>query len=250
MSTLATIKLLVKDISTLSTSLLDSVQKGSKDDKIYCIMNTEEQHTLHKTFNQWFNALFAEDCHDSNGHLHLVCRGKLGMGLVVLYLSKINWTIGFPLDLVELKLQCLVTELKGLQYVPDSIIHFPYSWIIRQLDVPQPVHSLNLTVKLKDTANASAPELSFQWKAVQDYHSCQTEVYSAVSAGSKQQSPSFIASWVSSTCAPFHRYCINSTNQAHLLFHCHWQWSWWSARAMYVVKSPSLITCTDHLIYR
>jgi hypothetical protein len=28
-------------------------------------------------------------------------------------------------------------------------------------------------VKLKDAANASAPELSFQCKAIQDFHSCQ-----------------------------------------------------------------------------
>ena len=49
------------------------------------------------------------------------------MGLVVSYLSKINWMIGFPLNLVELKLQYLVTELKGLQYVPDSIVYHPYS---------------------------------------------------------------------------------------------------------------------------
>ena len=39
------------------------------------------------------------------------------------------------------------------------------------MDVSRPVRSLNLTVKLKDTANASTPELSFQHKAVQDYHS-------------------------------------------------------------------------------
>ena len=35
---------------------------------------------------------------------------------------------------------------------------------------------LNLTAKLKDTANASTPELSFQRKAVQDYHSRQAKV--------------------------------------------------------------------------
>ena len=127
MATLATIRLLVKDISTFPNSLLDSVPKGSKDDKIYSVMNTKEHDTPHKTFNWQFDALFAEDCCDSNGHLHFVCQGKLGMGLVVSYLLKINWTIGFPLDLVELKLQCLITELKGLQYVPDSIIYHLYS---------------------------------------------------------------------------------------------------------------------------
>jgi hypothetical protein len=127
MSTLATIRLLVKDISNFSNSLSDSVPKGSKDDKICSVMNAEERDTPHETFNRRFDALFAEDCRDSHGRLHLVRRGKLGMGLVVSYLSKINWTTGFPLDLVELKLQRLVTELKVLQYVPDSIIYHPYS---------------------------------------------------------------------------------------------------------------------------
>ena len=95
--------------------------QGSTDDKIYRIMNTEKHDTPHETFNRRFDALFAEDCRDSNGRLHLVRQGKFGMGLVVSYLSKINWSTGFPLDLVELKLQRLITELKGLQYVPDSI---------------------------------------------------------------------------------------------------------------------------------
>ena len=35
------------------------------------------------------------------------------------------------------------------------------------------MHALNLTAKLKDAANASAPELSFQRKAVQDFHARQ-----------------------------------------------------------------------------
>jgi len=37
------------------------------------------------------------------------------MGLVMLYLSKINWTKDFPLDLVALKLQRLIDELKNHQ---------------------------------------------------------------------------------------------------------------------------------------
>ena len=35
------------------------------------------------------------------------------------------------------------------------------------------MRALNLTAKLKDVANASAPELSFQQKAVQDFHARQ-----------------------------------------------------------------------------
>jgi hypothetical protein len=121
-TSVATIRLLVKEISTLSTSFLDSVPKGSKDDKIWSVMNTDELDTPHETFNRRFDAMFGEDCRNSDGHLHYVRQGKLGMGLVVPYLSKINWTTGFPLDLVELKLQHLVTELKSLQYVSDFII--------------------------------------------------------------------------------------------------------------------------------
>ena len=85
-------------------------------------MNSDKLETPHETFNQQFDAMFAEDCRDSVGHLHYVRQGKLGMGLVVSYLSKINWTTGFPLDLVELKLQRLITELKNLQYVSHFII--------------------------------------------------------------------------------------------------------------------------------
>jgi hypothetical protein len=119
MTTLETVKQLVKEISTLSSSLSDAVPKGSKDDKIWSVMNTKEGDTPHETFNRRFDALFGEDCRDSGGRLHYVRQGKLGMGLVTSYLSKINWSMGFPLDLVELKFQRLITELKHLQCVPN-----------------------------------------------------------------------------------------------------------------------------------
>lgn len=116
MSTIAAIRLAVKEIGTLSASLADSVPKGSKDDKLWLVMNSAEGESPHETFNRRFDALFAEDCRDSSGRLHHVRQGKLGMGLVVTYLSKLNWA-NFPLDLVDLKLQRLITELKHLQYV-------------------------------------------------------------------------------------------------------------------------------------
>ena len=109
------IKQLCKEISTLSSSLSDAVPKASKDDKIWSVMNSKEGDTPYETFNRRFDALFGEDCHDSSGSLHYVCQGKLGMGLVMLYLSKINWTKDFPLDLVALKLQRLIDELKNHQ---------------------------------------------------------------------------------------------------------------------------------------
>lgn len=111
-----TTKQLVKKISALSSSLSDAVPKGSKTDKIWSVMNTEEGDSPHETFNRRFDALFGEDCRDSHGRLHHVRQGKLGMGLVVSSLSKVDWT-NFPLDLVELKLQRLIAELQHLQCV-------------------------------------------------------------------------------------------------------------------------------------
>ena len=52
-------------------------------------MNSEE--TPHETFNRRFDALFAEDCRNADARL----QGKLGMVLVVSYLSKIDWTLDF-----------------------------------------------------------------------------------------------------------------------------------------------------------
>jgi hypothetical protein len=44
------------------------------------------------------------------------------------------------------------------------------------VDGPRPTRPRNLAAKLKDTANTSTPALSFQRKAVQDYHSRPTGV--------------------------------------------------------------------------
>ena len=54
------------------------------------------------------------------------------------------------------------------------------------------MHPLNLTAKLKDTANASAPELSFQRKAVKDYHLCQAEVFQPSQPTENNNPPSLI----------------------------------------------------------
>ena len=50
-STIAAIKLLVKKIATLSNSLSDTMPKGSKDDKIWFVMDFEECENPHETFN-------------------------------------------------------------------------------------------------------------------------------------------------------------------------------------------------------
>jgi hypothetical protein len=114
MLTIADIKSIVADIGTLANTLPSSVPNGSKDDKIWAVMNADDGETPHETFNKRFDAMFGEDCRDCHGRLHHVRRGKLGLGLVCSYLTKLDWTC-IPLDLAEIKLQRLLVELKQLQ---------------------------------------------------------------------------------------------------------------------------------------
>jgi hypothetical protein len=114
MPPLTTIKSLVKEIITLSNVLPPSVPPGTKDDKIWSVMNGDAGETAHETFNRRFDAMFGEDCRDSMGRLQYIRRGQLGLGLVCNYLSAINWLDSFPLDIVEIKLQRLATDLKFL----------------------------------------------------------------------------------------------------------------------------------------
>jgi hypothetical protein len=117
------IKDLVKNIASLSKVLPQSIQQGTKEDKIWCVMNAGERDTAHETFNRRFDAMFGEDCRDSSGRLLHIRRGKLGMGLVTSYLSEIDWAQDFPLDIVELKLQHLLEELRHLQYVTALFLY-------------------------------------------------------------------------------------------------------------------------------
>lgn len=109
-----TIKSLVKEIITLSNVLPISVPQGTEGDKIWSVMNRDAGETAHETFNRRFDAMFGEDCRDSMGRLQHIRQGRLGLGLVCNYLSTINWSDNFPLDIVEIKLNRLVTELKFL----------------------------------------------------------------------------------------------------------------------------------------
>ena len=53
----------------------------------------------------------------------------------------------------------------------------------------RPVRSLVLTAKLKDTSNASTPELSFQRKAVQDFRARQLEGQASLPASNAEDPP-------------------------------------------------------------
>ena len=76
-------------------------------------MNADPDEMAHEIFNKWFDAMFRENCWDSNGHLQYICKGKLGLELVSSYLSGINWD-DFPLDIIEIKLWRLLVELEAL----------------------------------------------------------------------------------------------------------------------------------------
>ena len=116
-ATVSAIKVLVRDITTLSNALLQSIPQGTKGDKIWTVMNADQCDTAFETFNACFDALFGEDCRDSGGRLHHISRGKFGIISVCSYLAKTDWNDGFPLDLVEIKLRRLVTELGQIRCV-------------------------------------------------------------------------------------------------------------------------------------
>jgi hypothetical protein len=124
MPTIAGIKLLVKDITTLSNVLPPSIPQSTKSDKIWNVMKVEERDTAHETFNMRFDAMFGEDCRDSGGRLHHISRGKFGIGCICSYLAKIDWSDHFPLDLVEIKLQHIITELRYIWCVAGLNDHF------------------------------------------------------------------------------------------------------------------------------
>jgi hypothetical protein len=123
MPTIAGIKLLVKDITMLSNVLPQSIPQGTKGDKIWNVMKLGDRDLAHETFNMRFDAMFGEDCWDSGGHLQHISRGKYGIGCVCSYLAKIDWSDNFPLDLVEIKLQRLVTELRHIWCVAGLKYH-------------------------------------------------------------------------------------------------------------------------------
>lgn len=176
MPTIAEIKFLVKDIISLSNLLPLSIPQGTKGGKIWTVMKVDERDTPHETFNMWFNALFGEDCRDSGGRLHHITRGMFGIGCICSYLAKIDWSDHFPLDLVEIKLQRLITELRHIWCMAGSIYYFISRLTClssgSEADLTskaRPSRHIAPTSKLTDDNNAAQPQLAFQRKAVQDF---------------------------------------------------------------------------------
>ncbi|KAG6892044.1 hypothetical protein C0995_005839, partial [Termitomyces sp. Mi166 len=110
--------------------------------------------------------MFGKDCRDCNGCLEHVRRGKLGLGLVCLYLSKVNWAVNFPLDLVEIKLQRVISKLKHLCESNTNR---------NTVAQTRPARGTVPTAKLMDENNLEQPKLPFQRKAVDAYHEQQAQ---------------------------------------------------------------------------
>ena len=167
MASLEEIHLLVKNITTLSSSLPPSFPKANSKDKIWTVMHSPECDTPFKTFNKHFDALFAEDCRNPEGCLDEIRQGKSGMGLVSSYLKRTDWS-AFPLNLVKIKLEHFSAELK---YLVDSVIFLSPLFNLTgssesNVSEPKTVRQSNPASRLRDADNVQQAGLSFQRKAV------------------------------------------------------------------------------------
>jgi hypothetical protein len=178
MSTVEGIQLLVKTITALSNSLPRTVPTGSVRDKIYVVMHTQEGDTPFETFNKRFDTLFGQDCRNSDGRLHHIRQGKNGMGIICAYLNTIDWTRNFPLDLAEIKLLRLKTELTHLRYAfrvdhTHVLINIFRGSGEDLLLSTRPSRHVVPTSRLTNADNIEKAQLSFQRKAVEDFRTRQ-----------------------------------------------------------------------------
>jgi len=109
------VKDLITSIVSLSQGLPSSLPLAAHDNKIYRVISRPDGDNAWHTFNTRFDALFADDCRDSQGRLQYIHRGAYGMDAVCSYLNKLNLDDGdLPLNLLASKLERLNEELKFL----------------------------------------------------------------------------------------------------------------------------------------
>lgn len=163
-------------------------------------MQTQQGDTPFETFNKRFDALFGQDCRDSDGRLHHIRQGKNGMGLICAYLNSIKWTSDIPLDLVEIKLLRLSTELRHLRYALNTLssVYMINIQVSRGSDEDlvlstRPSRHVIPTSRLTNTDNTEQAQLSFQRKAVEDFRTRQnamaTSEPSAIQSAEPTPSP-------------------------------------------------------------
>ncbi|KAH9477502.1 hypothetical protein JR316_0009720 [Psilocybe cubensis] len=124
------IQKVVKSLTLLSSSLPDNIPVATRHDKIYTAIPTapieSQGSAIFETFNHVTDILFKEyaDCRDEHGRFHYIRRGKLGMENFCVYIGKINWEVSdIPLDLVGMKLERILDELKYLTCVTNIYIY-------------------------------------------------------------------------------------------------------------------------------
>src|ERR1700683_1016804 len=105
------IKSSISHITDLCKEILINIPIGNKRSKIHLVKTSNEGEDTWQTFNKWFDALFAEDCHDGQGQLHHIHHGEFSMDMVAQYLSTLDINL-LPLDLVAKKLDWLEAELE------------------------------------------------------------------------------------------------------------------------------------------
>lgn len=110
---------LIQGIIALAHKLPDTIPDATKEDVICTAMKTTGD-TDWETFNRRFDAVFGDDCRDADGRLKYLRRGRLGLTAVCSYLQRVPDQKGMPLDLVNIKLERLLDELKF--YVKRSVV--------------------------------------------------------------------------------------------------------------------------------
>lgn len=106
---------LVKVIHNYTTQLPATFAQAKDGDTINKAFTAAARETQWETFNSRMDAVFAEDCRNGKGRLHLLRAGKKGMDHVNTYFSSINLQDnGLMLDLMVIKLERLAAELKYL----------------------------------------------------------------------------------------------------------------------------------------
>lgn len=115
------VKKLISTIHTLNDSLpQDAVPLGTKQDFLWKTFTQVAGESNWQTFNRRFDLVFGEDCRNEEGRLLHLRRGPLGLDLVLKYLESAHMAEGMLFDLMAVKLERLINELKYIVYVLDT----------------------------------------------------------------------------------------------------------------------------------
>jgi hypothetical protein len=116
----AAIVLLIDQIESLCRSLPKSIPNGTKDDRIYYVLNKVQgldtgAAAKSSTFICRMDLLFGSDTRDDDGRLTNFRRGPWGISYVLQYFRRIDWqSDGISLSAATLKLTQVLEEMQIL----------------------------------------------------------------------------------------------------------------------------------------